>query len=50
MILVLVLLNLKDLFILDMNVLDFVIGVEFMYVQEGEECVIVYGSFSFILE
>lgn len=32
MILVLVLLNLKDLFILDMNVLDFVIGVEFMYV------------------
>lgn len=30
MILVLVLLNLKDLFILDMNVLDFVIGVEFI--------------------
>lgn len=38
--------NSKDLFILDTNASDFAIGAELMHVQEGEERVIAYGSFS----
>lgn len=38
--------NSKDSFILDTNASDFAIGAELMHVQEGEERVIAYGSFS----
>lgn len=43
---VLALPNSKDLFILDTNASDFAIGAELLHVQEGEERVIAYGSFS----
>ena len=43
---VLALPNSKDLFILDTDASDFAIGAELIQVQEGQERVIAYGSFS----